>query len=215
MIENVAPKLSRRREFPFWVRACFVAILLTIVQGVFLGVTGYPVEEWPFVAGSFVVSLVFSSCLVNCLLLIVSKRLYEYGRHVLAERGVDYDAADAERAVPRTPRILLLGIFVLLIVGAVWGLALNLVVFFLERLAMPALGVELPLVAAVIFFVGVGGMTVTLSLIFALFYSVKRFEQYWVPASAVAHIVFNAVHGWQKTALFWRAGGIPLRAGTG
>ena len=215
MTENLAPKLSRRREMPLWVRTCFVAIPLTIVQGVFLGVTGYPVEEWPFVAGSFVVSLVFSGCLVNCLLLIVSKRLYEYGRHVLAERGVDHDASGAGVAVPRAPWVVLLGIFVLLVVGAVWGLALNLLVFFLESLAMPALGAELPFVAAVMFFIGVGGMAVALSLIFALFYSVKRFEQYRVPTSAVARVVFNAVHGCQKTALFWRAGGIPLRAGTG
>lgn len=215
MIENEAPKLSRRREFPFWVRACFVAVPLTIVQGVFLGVTGYPVDEWPFVAGSFVVSLVFSSCLVNCVLLIVSKRLYEYGRHVLAERGVDYDAADAEVVVPRTPWIVLLGIFVLLAIGAVWGLALNLLAFFLERMAMPALGAELPLVAAVIFFVGIGGMAFALSLVFALFYSVRRFERYWVPTFAVTRVVLNAVHGWQKAALFWRAGGVPLRTGTG
>ena len=95
-----APGGLRTVQDPLLVRVLAVAVPLTIIEGVFLGLTGYPVEEWTFVAGAFAVILLCSGFLVNLILLVVGKGLYLYGRRVLRGDAVGSDSADAGNAVP-------------------------------------------------------------------------------------------------------------------
>lgn len=203
-----------RREINLVVRASSFAVPLTVALGIFLGITKYPVEEWPFVAGIFAASLLLSGSLVTWLLPLVGKKLNGYGHLVLAERGVDVDAVLAEAPVPKAPWVILSVVFVLLLIGTVWGLALNILVFISERMGMPPFGADLPLVAASMFLVGSCGLGFGLSLHFALIHSIKRLEQQRILVSSVTRFVFNVARAGERSAPFWRVV-VFLRSGTG
>ena len=213
MVEMEAPRGSGMGDYPLWVRALAVAVPLTVIEGVFLGLTGYPVEEWPFVAGLFTVSLLCCGFLLNCFLILVSKGLYLYGRGALANRAVGSGAADAEVAVPRGVLLGFLGCYVLLTGGVVWGLALSLLLFLLRLMDLPSPGGGLRVVSAVMFLLGGGGIAATLLLVLAFFCSVHRFERQWVLAFAVARLVLDATPGWQRAAAQWVRREMPRPAG--
>ena len=213
MVEMEAPGGPGMGDCPLWVRTLAVAVPLTVIEVVFLGLTGYPVEEWPFVAGLFTVSLLCCGFLLNCFLILASKGLYLYGRGALANRAVGAGAADAEVAVPRGVLLGFLGCYVLLTGGAVCGLALNLLLFLLGLMDLPSLGAGLWVVSAVMFLLGGGGIAATLLLVLAFFYSVHRFERQWVLAFAVARLVLDATPGWQRAAALWVRREMPRSAG--
>ena len=215
MIEIEPSKKSGNPEIPLWVRAFSFAVPLTIVQGIILGITGYPVEEWPFVAGVFVICLLLSGCFVTWSLLMVSKKLNDYGRLVLAELGVDVDAAAREVSVPGILWVILGVVFVLLLIGAIWGLALKALVFILQYMAMPPIGTELPLAANVMVFVGVGGLALGLLLNLVLCYLVRQLVRHRNSVSAGIRFAFKVVLGSKQASVFSRTMGIIVRAGTG
>ena len=153
-----APQKADSRRLFLMVRAFFIAVPLTIVSAVFLAVTDYPVEEWPFVAGVFAASLLLSTTLVSWLLIFLGEKLNQYGRQVLAERGVDLDAAIAAHPVPKPPWVVLTVTLILLLIGTTWGLALNILVTILDHMGMPLFGPGLPFVAKIMFVVGSSGL---------------------------------------------------------
>ena len=197
------------------VRAVAIAVPLTMVSGVFLGVTGYPIEEWPFVGGVFAASLLLSGTLVLWSLVFLGKKLADYGRLVLAERGVDVDAAVARAAVPRAFWVIASLVFLFLLLAIVWGLGLSVLVLVLERMGMPPLGGSLPLVADVMFLVGVCGFGLVFSVQLLLYYSVRRMERQWILVSAVARIVFSLVGAGNSSVLLRRVAELSVRSGTG
>ena len=215
MAEIKAAKTTNNREIPLPVRAFSIAVPLTIVSCVFLGVTGYPVEEWPFAAGVFVASLLLSGSFVIWVLQFVGKKLNDYGHVVLVELGVDVAAAVAEVAVPRAFWITVSLVLIFLLLGAVWGLALNVLVLVVERVSMPPFGAALPLVANVMFLVGVCGLSIGLLLQLVLIYSVRRIERQRILVSDVARFVINVARAGDRFALFWRTVGFSVRSGTG
>ena len=190
-------------------RAFVTAVPLTMASGVFLGVTGYPIEEWPFVGGVVAASLLLSGILVLWSLVFLGKKLADYGRLVLAERGVDVDAAGA--AVPRAFWVTASLVFLFLLLATVWGLGLSVLVIVLERMGMLPLGGSLSLVAAVMFLVGVCGFVLLFSVQLLLYYSVRRMER----VSAVARIVFALVGVGNSSVLLRRVAGLSVRSGTG
>ena len=135
------------------------------------------------------------------------------GVAALANRAVGAGAADAEVAVPRGVLLGFLGCYVLLTGGAVWGLALNLLLFLLGLMDLPSPGGGLRVVSAVMFLLGWGGIAATLLLVLAFFYSVHRFERQWVLAFAVARLVLDATPGWQRAAALWVRREMPRSAG--
>ncbi len=214
MAETDAPPRADNRNIPLLFRVFSLAVPLTIVAGVFLGITGYPVEEWPFVGGVFAVSLLLSGTLVIWLLRFVGNKLNDYGRSALADRGIATDAAVVDAAVPRIPWIVAT-VVVLLLLGTVWGLALTVVVLVLESMAMPPLGAGLPLVAAVLLFVSAGGLAVSLLLGFGIFYWFKRLERQQVLVYGIARFVFHAARATEVSTFFRWVGWFPVRSRSG
>lgn len=215
MVETRMTDRFRNRDRSLFFRALILAIPLTVILGVFLAITGYPVEEWPFVAGVFVVALALSSTFVSLLLLVIGKRLIDYGRLALAERGVDVDAEEPEIEVPKVPLVALTVISVLLLMGTVWGLAISALVFVLERMAMPPLVAGLPSAGQIMLLVGACGLALGMSFHFALFYSLRRMEKQRSLVSAITRYVFGAARGGESSSLLWRMVGFPIRSGAG
>ena len=196
-------------------RAFVAAVFLTTVSGVFLGVTGYPIEEWPFVGGVVAASLLLSGALVLWSLVFLGKKLADYGRLVLAERCVDVDAAVAEAPVPRALWVATFSVFLFLLFATVWGLGLSVLVIVLERMGMPPLGGSLSLVAGVMFLVGVCGFGLVFSVLLLLYYSVRHMERQWILVSAVAPIVFSLAGVGNSSVLLRRVAGLSVHSGTG
>ena len=212
MVDNETLKRSKLRQIPFLVRVFSFGIFWTSALGAALAVMGYPIAEWPFVSGVFAVSLLVSGSLVSGVLALVCKRLNDYGRLVLAERGVDINAEDTKESVPRISRIIVGTVFFLLVVGAAWGLALTGLVFVIEFMAMPPLGTWVGLAGTVVSAVGVVGLAIGLSLYWAVCYSLRHMGRRWDPVSAYTQVVFNAIRGGEQGAVYSRAVGIPVRA---
>ncbi len=206
---------TESRAIPLWVRALSLAVALTVVQCIFLGVTGYPVEEWPFVAGVFAVCLLSSGWLVTWTAMMLSKKVYGYSRSVLAELSLDVDVAGRDLSVRGTRMVIVGVVFVLLLVAAVWGLALKILILILQYMAMPSLGIWFPLVADVMFFVGIGGLAFGLSLNCLLCYSVRRLVRHRDSVSSGVGAVFKAVVVGAQAAVLSRTMGFIVRTGTG
>ena len=206
---------AKVRRIPMYIRVFVFAVPMTITVGVFLGVTGYPVEGWPFVSGVFVVALYLSSTLVTWLVLVIGRRLIDYGRLVLTERGVDVDSMGSEVQVPRIPLIVLTICAVLLVAGTVWGLAINGLVVVLDRTTLPPLAAGLPGAADIMFLVGACGLALGMTFHFALFYSLRRMEQHMDLVSAISRFVFSAARIGEGSVLIRRLAGFPVRIGTG
>ena len=164
--------------------------------------------------GVFAASLLLSGALVVWLLIFLGNKLNEYGRLVLAERGVDVDATFAEATVSRAFWVTGSLVFLSLLTGTVWGLGLSVLVFVLEYMSMPPFGGSFPLVAHLMLLVGVFGLTLVLSLQLLLYYSLRHMEQQWVLVSAVARFVFSLRAG-NSSVFFWRAIGFSVRSGVG
>ncbi len=210
MAEIDTPTKMDDRRIPFLVMAFSIAVPLTIVSGVFLGVTGYPVEEWPFVSGVFVATLLMSGTLMVWLLIFLGKKLNSYGRLVLAERGIDVDSTVAETAVPTAFAVAASIVLVSLLIAVIWGPALKALVFVLDQMSMPSLGASLTLAADVMSLVGVCGLALAYSFQFLLYYSVRRMERQWIIVFTVARFLVSVARTRDRSTLLWRTVGFSV-----
>ena len=205
----------KKRQTPWWAKALQFAFSLTVISSIFLGWTGYPSQEWPFVAGVFAVVMFLCTLIVTIVLLLAVKVLSAYRRAVSADAGIDLEAEDAKVAARVGLRVGVNLVVTLLYLGAVWGLALNVSLAVFDIVGMPAFVSSVNVVAVVLTAVGFGGFAGLIGLSFAAYYLIRRLDKRSEPLPWVFRLVFNLVRGVENRAESGSIGGSSLRAGVG
>ena len=200
MAENEHTSPRTRRRARWWLKAVVFAISLTVILSVYLGLTGYPPEEWPFVAGVFGPMLLLSNLAVAVALLLAAKGLNQYRKVALNSGGVDVEALDAKVASGKAVKALVKVVIVLMYVGLVWGMALNVSMWLLGFWGLPEFNPKLHFAAVVMLAAGGGGILCAISLSFACYWLIEKLGGRGVPAVVVLRTVLMLVSRFQERA---------------
>ena len=196
-----------KRSHSLMVRVIAFAVPLTTIQCIVFAVTGYPVEEWPFAAGVFTITLFLSGHLLTWLLLFVGIRINNYIQLVLRERGLDATIADTDISAPNISQRLLTLVVLLLMAMAVWGLSFNVLAIVLHHMAAAPLEAKLILIARIILAVGAGWLALVLSVNFALAYALRHLQRQWPRMYNATGLVFRTISLSDKASRLWRLAG--------
>ena len=213
MAESDVVSSPKKRKTPWWVKALWFALSLTAILSIFLGSTGYPAEEWPFVAGVFGVVMFLSTLAVSVVLLLAAKGLSSYRRRTLSAIGLDVEAEDTKVAALYGLRAAVTMVIALLYVSAAWGLALNVSLAILNSLGMPAFASGAYVAAVVMASAGAGGLFMLIGLSFVGYFCMRRSGTKSVPMPWVLRLSLNVVQGVEKRATFGAGSGSSVGAG--
>ena len=116
-------------------RTLAVGIPIFVVSLLVLSVSGYPMEEWPFVSCVLALSTFCSGMIIGRISGAVSARLNRYSYSVAIRLGADPEEIEQDPELKR--RSLIAGVVILLPLGAAtWGLALFSLSVVMEQIAM-------------------------------------------------------------------------------
>ena len=152
-------KKATKTEYRYPVRVLLASFPVAVVILPVLWLTGYPPEEWPFVSGVFVLSLLGSGTMIGCAAMLTISRVYSYACMVAAKRGIDPSQPDSQTSGSRQLRIISAAITMLLLMAATWGLALYALALAMAQLDMSPIGTRFPMIALAIFATGITGLT--------------------------------------------------------
>ena len=163
---------EREKRFP-------VKLLGSVAPGVFvflpmLWISGYPPEEWPFVAGVFVLALWLASLVVGGMALVAVKLLQRYAVAVAVRAGVDISEPQDEGIGMLSVRLGSILVTVVLIGLASWGLGLYALGVVVNYMGMPQLGDRFPLLPVTLFAVGGLGFVVIIAVMAWFFRTMDR-----------------------------------------
>ena len=139
-----------------------------------LWISGYPPEEWPFMAGIFVLALWLAGVVVGGVALVALKLLQRYVVAVAARAGVDVSEPQDESVGMRSVRLGSILVTVVLIGLAYWGLGLYALGVVVKYMGMPQLGDHFPLLPGVLFAVGALGFLVIVAVLAWFFRMLDR-----------------------------------------
>ena len=160
MDENTVNDRLMKRASLLPGRALWAGFPVTVAAVSFLWVTGYPVEEWPFIGAVLMGCMFLSGTFVGLAVFFVGRWLEQYGRRVLLQRGIDAEPLDQGDGVPGAIQIVIVAAVVLLMSATIWGASVYGLVLVISRMNMPPLGAELAVVAPILLGVGVFGLFV-------------------------------------------------------
>ena len=161
---------GRERASLLPVRAMVAGLPVVMATVAFLWSTGYPEEEWAFIGGVLCLGLFGSGTLVGLSALFIAKWLDAYGRRLAGGWGIDLDSPDVSGSVPRKARFLIGGALVVLMLSAMWGLALNVLVLVMSGLEMVPLGAGLAGIAVALLCIGLCGLLLAFGVPAAVLY---------------------------------------------
>ena len=208
--DDICDRQERFRR-PWWLKAVFFSFGATVVLGVMLGLTDYPTEEWPFVAGVVGVVLFLSSLVVSIILLVAAKLLTAYRRAVITESGLNIEVEDAKVAAHVGLALMVSAVIMLLYVAAVWGVALLVALAVLGGLGLPSFASDIHAAALALVVVGGGGLVALTVLSFGVYFLIGRMVKGTLAATWAIRLVLNVVHGVERRAQGGALGGSSVR----
>ncbi len=190
------------------VRAAVMGFPIALIAVAFLWITDYPPEQWPFIAGVLVICLFASAMLLQYSTLFVARLVNRYGRRVLLQRDIDPDVPEPADSNRRSIRLLYAVVVFLLLTGAVWGVALNILTLVMARLELPPFVDGFGAVAYTLLGVGLGGLVLAFGIPAAVFYLASD------DSSRLSRAVTRARAG-ALSALLGVEQGVPFYGGQG
>ena len=177
-MKRVEPiKKATKTEYPYPVRVLLSSFPVAVVILPVLWLTGYPPEEWPFVCGVFVLSLLGSGTMISCAAMLAISRVYNYACMVAAKRGIEPNQPDRQTSGARQLRIISAAITMLLLIAATWGLALYVLALVMAQLDMSPIGTRFPMIALAILAAGTIGFSLIIGGLALFFRTADRNPQ--------------------------------------
>lgn len=200
MTENEHTSTQANRRAGWWLKAMAFAISLTVVLGVYLGLTGYPPVEWPFVAGVFGPMLALSNLAVALALLLAAKGMNAYRKVALDSGNLDIEALDAKIANEKALKSPVKVVIVVMYMGLVWGMALNVSMWLLGFWGLPEFSPKLHLAAVVMLAAGGGGILGFIALSFGCYWLIQKVGRRGAPAVVFLRMALMLVYRFQERA---------------
>ncbi len=200
MAENEHTSTLTRGHARWWLKAMAFAISLTVILGVYLGLTGYPPVEWPFVAGVFGPMLALSNLVVALTLLLAAKGMNVYRKIALDSSGLDIEALDGKVANEKALKSLVKVVIAVMYIGLVWGMALSVSMWLLGFWGLPEFSPKLHFAAVVMLAAGGGGILGFISLSFGCYWLIRKMDRRGAPAIVVLRTVLMLVYRFQERA---------------
>ena len=206
---------KQRYRKPWWVKSVVFSVIATTVLGIVLSVTGYPTEEWPFVAGIMGIVLFMTTLAVSIVLLVTAKLLASYRRSVYEVSGLDIEVEDAKIAAHVGVVLMIKAVISLLYAGLVWGVAWIVTLAVLGGFGLPTFAPGIHVVAVALAIAGGSGLSTLVGLSFVGYFLLGRMAQGTQAAPWVVRLVWTVVRVSQRGAQAGSLDGSPLRVRAG
>ncbi|MDE2788296.1 MAG: hypothetical protein OXL37_16775 [Chloroflexota bacterium] len=191
---------KQRSTRPWWLKAVAFSFSATAVLGLILGLTGYPTEEWPFVAGVVGILLFLSALLVSAALLVAAKLLRTYRRAVFVDSGLDIEVEET-KVTARVGIVLTVRLVItVLYASTAWGVALLVALVVLGSLGLPSFASGVHVTAVTLAGTGGGGLASVVGLSFLGYFLIGRMAKGTQTAPWVVRLVLNLVQGFERRA---------------